>query len=271
MTALRDSQAADEVADRYSPRVSRLFDLYCQRMLAKRFTAVRIMGQAPARVPADRPLIAYANHSSWYDPLLFLILSRAYFPDHVAFGPMDAEALKKYAFMQRIGIFGVEQGSARGAARFLQVSRGLLSRPGKAVWMTPQGEFADVRKRPLKLQPGLAHIARDCGAIVQPIAFELTFWNEARPEILVSFGDQIDTLGKGYAVAEWNLRLAQALTVAQDDLADAAMSRDPAAFTTFIDGSTGVNFIYDGWRYLKAMVKGEKFSAAHGDIHKDKS
>jgi hypothetical protein len=37
------------------------------------------------------------------------------------------------------------------------------------------------------------------------------------------------------------------------------MSRDPARFVTLIDGTTGVNFIYDSWRYLKALVRGERF------------
>ncbi len=69
-------------------------------------------------------MIGYANHSSWYDPLMFLVLSRHYFPQHIAYGPMDAVALEKYAFMKKIGIFVVEQDSAPGAARFLQVSRG---------------------------------------------------------------------------------------------------------------------------------------------------
>ena len=209
-------------------------------------------------------MLVFANHSSWYDPLIFFVLSRAIFPSHTAFGPMDAEALKKYACMQKIGIFGVEQGSARGAARFLQVSRGLLGKAGNGVWLTPQGEFADVRTRPVRFQGGLARIARDCGAIALPMAIELVFWNEARPELLIHFGEPMDTATENHDIDEWNHILEQALTRVQDELAEAAMLRDPDRFTTLIDGTTGVNFIYDGWRYLKALVRGEKFSAAHG-------
>lgn len=261
----RDHKAADEVAGRYSPRVARVFDLYCQRLFAKRFTAFRVLGEPPEPVPASRPMIGYANHSSWYDPLMFLVLSRHYFSQHIAYGPMDAVALEKYAFMKKIGIFGVEQDSARGAARFLQVSRGLLARPGNAVWITPQGEFADVRTRPVRFQPGIARIALDCGAVMQPIAMELVFWNEARPEVLVHFGQQIDTTQHQLDADGWTKHLEDALTRTQDELAEAAMSRDPARFVTMIDGTTGVNFIYDGWRYLKALVRRESFSAAHGD------
>jgi 1-acyl-sn-glycerol-3-phosphate acyltransferase len=260
----RDTKAADEVLARFSPRVSRVFDLYCQRMIARRFTAVRILGNAPAGIARDRGMLVFSNHSSWYDPLIFFMLSRALFPSHTAFGPMDAEALKKYAFMQKIGIFGVEQGSARGAARFLQVSRGLLSKPGNGVWLTPQGKFCDVRARPVRFQGGIGRIARDCGAIALPFAIELVFWNEARPEMLVHFGEPVDTASESHDPDEWNRVLEQALTKVQDELAEASMSRDPERFTTLIDGTTGVNFIYDGWRYLKALVRGESFSAAHG-------
>jgi 1-acyl-sn-glycerol-3-phosphate acyltransferase len=267
----RDHKEADEVAGRYSPSVARLFHVYCERLFARRFTAFRVLDAAPPPVPASRPMIGYANHSSWYDPLLFLVLSRRYFPEHVAFGPMDAAALEKYAFMKKIGIFGVEQGSARGAARFLQVSRGLLSRPGNAVWITPQGEFADVRARPVRFQPGIGRLARDCGGVMQPIAMELVFWNEARPEVLIHFGEQIDTTRHQLDAAAWTEHLEQALARTQDELAEASMSRDPARFVTLIDGTTGVNFIYDSWRYLKALVRGERFSAAHGDTGKDKS
>lgn len=266
----RDSKAADEVIARHSARVSRVFDLYCQRLIAKRFTAFRILGEVPLEIPRERGMIVFTNHSSWYDPLIFFVVSRAKFPFHTAFGPMDAEALKKYAFMQKIGIFGVEQDSVRGAARFLQVSRGLLARPGNGIWMTPQGEFADVRARPVRFQGGLARLARDSGAVAIPMAIELVFWNEARPELLVHFGEPIDTAVSSHDVDEWNRILEQALIKAQDELAEAAMSRDPGRFATFIDGTTGVNYIYDGWRYVKALLRGESFSAAHGASRRSK-
>ena len=65
--------------------------------------------------------------------------------------------------------------------------------PGKALMMTPQGEFTDVRSRPVQFKPGLARLAADCGAIVQPLATEFVFWEESRPEILLHFGRRIDT------------------------------------------------------------------------------
>jgi len=257
------------VIQRHSPRVTRFFNIYIRRMLAKKFDGVRILNGTPPPVPSGRSVIYYSNHPGWYDPLVLVLMAEAYLPDHLAFGPMDADALKKYSFMKKIGIFGVEKESARGAARFLQVSRGMLAMPGKALLITPQGEFTDARSRPVEFKPGLARLAADCGAIVQPLAMEFVFWDEPRPEILVNFGNQMDTRDEKLETDAWKTRLESELCEAQDKLASAAMARSPEPFVTFIDGKRGVNPVYDRWRYLKALVHGEKFSAGHTDIRKD--
>ena len=265
----RNQKAADEVIRQHSPRVTRLFNIYIRRMLAKKFDGVRILNNTPAPVPPGRSVVYYSNHPGWYDPLVLVLMAETYLPGHLAFGPMDADSLKKYSFMKKIGIFGVEKDSARGAARFLQVSRGMLEMPGKLLLITPQGEFADVRSRPVEFKPGLARLAADCGAIMQPLAMEFVYWDEPRPEILLNFGNQIDTRDEKLERDAWKTRLENELGGAQDELASAVMARSPEPFITFIDGKRGVNPIYDRWRYLKALVRGEKFSAGHTDIRKD--
>ena len=265
----RNQKAADEVIQRHSPRVTRFFNIYVRRMLAKKFNGVRILNGPPPSAPAERSVIYYSNHPGWYDPLVLILMAESYQPEHMAFGPMDADALKKYNFMRKIGIFGVEKDSARGAARFLQISRGMLAMPGKALLITPQGEFADPRLRPVEFKPGLARLAADCGAILQPLAMEFVFWDEPRPEILVNFGNQIDTRAEKLEPDAWKTRLERDLGDTQDELARAVMARDPEPFVTFIDGKRGVNPVYDRWRYLKALLRGEKFSAGHTDIRKD--
>lgn len=265
----RNQKAADEVIGQQSPRVTRFFNMYIRRLLAKKFDGVRILNNTPPSVPAERSVVYYSNHPGWYDPLVLVLMAETFAPEHMAFGPMDADALKKYNFMKKIGIFGVEKASARGAARFLQVSRGLLAMPGKILLITPQGEFADARSRPVEFKPGLARLAADCGAILQPVAIEFVFWDEPRPEILINFGNQIDTRDEQLAPDAWKTRLERELGDAQDDLARAAMARNPEPFVPLIAGKRGVNPVYDCWRYLKALVRGEKFSAGHTDIRKD--
>lgn len=265
----RNQKAADEVIQRHSSRVTRMFNVYVRRMLAKKFDGVRILHGAPSPVSSDRSIICYSNHPGWYDPLVLILMAESYFPEHLTFGPMDADALEKYGFMKKLGIFGVEKDSARGAARFLQVSRGMLAMPGKVLLITPQGEFTDVRSRPVEFKPGLARLAADCGAIVQPLAMELVYWNEPSPEILLNFGSQIDSRDEKLEPDAWKTRLEDELCKAQDELAIAAMARNAEPFVSFIDGKRGVNPVYDRWRFLKALVRGEKFSAGHTDIGKD--
>jgi 1-acyl-sn-glycerol-3-phosphate acyltransferase len=260
----------DQVIGAHSPLVLRLFMAYCDRMVGRKFTAMRLLGAVPEAIPEGRSAIFFCNHSSWYDPLICLMLSTRFFPQLTPFGPMDAAALERYAFMRKVGLFGVEQDSPRGAVHFLRISRGLLAHGGNCIWLTPQGEFADARTRPVVFQPGIAHLARNGEAIAIPVAFEFLFWNESRPEILIRFGEPIDTAARHHDVQEWTTVLQDALAETQDELAAAAMAREPAPFTTLIDGTKGVNPIYDGWRYLKALVRRERFSASHGDIGKER-
>ena len=81
---------------------------------------------------------------------------------------MDASALEQYRFMRRIGIFGIETDSLRGAAAFLKVSSGLLEDPKTMLWITAEGTFTDARTRPVRLRPGLAKVRHAVGRRASP-------------------------------------------------------------------------------------------------------
>ncbi|MEM7428757.1 MAG: lysophospholipid acyltransferase family protein [Pseudomonadota bacterium] len=266
--AERQNKAAEEVLARYSPRVSGFFERYLARYFAKNFHGFRIAkGGEPPEISADRGLVVFNNHSSWWDPLVMFYMSRSRYGDRCGFGPIDAEAVQKYKFMLKIGLFPVEQDTARGAVQFLNVSHGLLSHGGTSLWLTPQGEFADARRRPADFKPGIAHLARDCANVsFVPMALEYCFWNESKPELLVRFGTPVEAVAAGErSTEEWQSALERALEETQDALKEDAISRDPDRFTSVLSGEAGVGFAYDAWRRLKALVTGKKFSAAHED------
>ena len=75
------------------------------------------------------PLIVYANHASWWDPLAFIVISRYFLPTACHYAPMDAVALKHYGFLRKLGLFGIEASTPRGAAQFLRTAREVLSTP----------------------------------------------------------------------------------------------------------------------------------------------
>lgn len=250
-----------------SPRLVAGFALYLDRYLARHFDAVRLSRAGAPPADPSGPLVVYSNHPSWWDPMLMLWLHRRFHPGREAYGPMDARALERYPFLERLGIFGVEQGTRRGAATFLATARWILARESAGLWLTAQGHFADPRDRPVELAPGLAHVvARGRRLTVVPLALEYPFWDEKLPQALVRFGParRVEE-GEEADAATWNRRLAADLEATQDALAVEAQDRDPRAFRTLLSGRRGVGGIYELGRRLRAALRGERFVAGHGD------
>jgi 1-acyl-sn-glycerol-3-phosphate acyltransferase len=256
-----------EVLRDYSPRLARWFARWLRGYFRRNFDGVRVSldGEMPAG--GDRPSIVYTNHPSWWDPVLFFYLSHTLIPDRRMFGPFDADALAKYPMFRRLGSYGVERSTRKGAADFLRTSRAILEAPDTVLWITVQGEFADPRQRPLVLQPGLAHLVRRLeSGIVVPLAVEYPFWNERRPEALARLGRPLDVAEcVGQSIAELNTLFAERLTETLDDLAQEAITRDPSRFHTLQLGRTGIGGVYDLNRRFKAWLSGRKFDSAHGD------
>jgi 1-acyl-sn-glycerol-3-phosphate acyltransferase len=242
---------------------------YLHWYIGRHFHAMRLANRD--RFPsATGPLIVYANHASWWDPLSCIVLSRHFLPDASHYGPMDATALKHYAIFRKLGLFAVETGTPRGAAEFLRAAREVLSTPNSVLWVTPEGRFTDVRTRPAVFRPGLAAlVARNGACTLVPLALEYTFWDERLPEILISCGHAIKVPdGHAHTAAEWNDQLAAALAATQDELAALAKLRDPALFTTVLSGRVGIGGIYDGWKRLLALLSGRVYQGSHGSIRR---
>ena len=81
---------------------TRFFAAYSQRLVRKHFHAVRLLGAPDLSAFAGRPLVIYANHPSWWDPLIALVVWRRLLGDRVPYAPIDAAMLKKYAFFKRL-------------------------------------------------------------------------------------------------------------------------------------------------------------------------
>jgi len=264
----RASHAAEGLPP-FSKPIFRWFMWYVRKYLAKNFHAVRLLagedgGSAPGI--AGEPVIFYANHPGWWDPLVFLLIGQECYPDRLVYGPIDAAALGKYRLLERIGFIGIDPHSRAGAARFLRTVRAAGTRNDVIYWITAQGEFTDPRARPLTLRPGVGHAAAaaERGLIV-PVAVEYPFWNERCPEALVAFGTP-RRLGGSPAMSseEWTTTLAKDLEEAQDRLSAAAMARDPSRFRPLLRGRVGVGGIYDVGRRVRSLMRGERFDPSHG-------
>jgi 1-acyl-sn-glycerol-3-phosphate acyltransferase len=251
-----------------SPWLVRGFTRYGRWFVSRNFHAVRLSKAGlPVPLPGE-PLIVYLNHPSWWDPMIALVLATSYFPDRRHFAPIDAAALAKYRFFEKLGFFGIDPESRAGARRFLQVSRAVLRRADSVLWVTAEGVFRDPRRRPVRLRPGIAHLARrfERGAMM-PLALELPFWNERYPEALARFGTPV-MVGeqRRYSAKAWAGLLERHLQATQDALAEEAMQRDPSVFQTTLSGRTGIGGFYDLWRRTKALLTGRRFDPGHGDV-----
>lgn len=251
----------------YSPRMMRFFARYLRRYFGRNFSAVRVARASPPPPSWEQPVIFYSNHPSWWDPIFYMLLGHDHLHIRHGYGPMDAAMLEKYGIFRRLGIFGVEAGTRRGAATFLRTSLAVLERPAATLWLTAEGEFTDPRRRPVVLRPGLAHLAaRLERALVVPLALEYSFWNERRPEALARFGEPIEA-GRGRrSVDEWGRLFAERLERTMDALAADSARRDPSAFVTLVGGRRGVGGVYDLGRRLRALARGERFDPGHEEV-----
>ncbi|MBA3960754.1 MAG: 1-acyl-sn-glycerol-3-phosphate acyltransferase [Chthoniobacterales bacterium] len=240
------------------PKISqfllRFFHRYSTAYLRRHFHSVRLLrGNSPPN-ESGTPLVIYLNHSSWWDPLVCLLLAGKFFGQRQSYGPMEERALGRYGFFKRLGFFPVESGTPRGAAQFLRTSEAILARPETALFVTPQGRFADVRS-PLLFSGGLEHLAERAPQILfVPLALEYTFWEERKPEVLLAFGKprRSDLLA----------RLAET----QAQLSAAAQRRLPNEWQILLQGKSGVNWPYDLWRWSRARWRGERFEREHSRL-----
>jgi len=249
-----------------SPLYVAFFERVFIRFFRRHMRALRLAGWGwPQPLPGDTPLVVLANHPSWWDGIAVMLLSRRLFPEREVFGPMEARALARYPFMRRIGVFGVETGSPRGAAAFLHASKEVLSGSGRILWVNAPGRFSDVREWPVPVAPGLTHLPEITPeAAFLPLALEYPFWTERKAEMLAGFGPPIPgiellALDRPARAA----RLSAALQIVMDRLAADAIARDPARFETLLQGREGMGGAYQAWSHLRAALRGRRFDPRH--------
>ena len=240
----RGAGAPAGLARRVTPpsrQLLRWFRWYLQRYLKRHFRTVRVRGEIS--IPLDEPLILYSNHPSWWDPLICTLVAQHLIPDREVFAPMESAGLARYPFFRRLGVFGVDPGAA-GAKRFLQDCGLVLRRRGAALWITPQGRFADARERPLGLKRGLAQLAaRTAGAWVVPIAIEYAFGEDRLPHALALVGESIQVT-PGTSVSALHDQLTEQLERSLDELKRATISRRFNGFETLLEGSRSTGGVY---------------------------
>jgi 1-acyl-sn-glycerol-3-phosphate acyltransferase len=251
-----------------SRRVTGLFSIYLRWYLRRHFHCVRVANAGRIPPQAER-LILFANHASWWDPLTLMLLAQTILPERDHYAPMDATALKHYGILRPMGFFPVDNVSPRGAAQLLRAGAEVLSRPGSVLWITPESQFQDVRRRPVLFRPGLGALMSRMGRMTcVPVTVEYTFWNERLPEVLVNVGEPLEIADGAMEDARtWTNLLSYATAATLDELAMLSMERNPEAFETVFSGSDGIGGVYELWKRFSCAVTGRPYYHDHGSLH----
>ncbi len=244
-------------------RVRDVFVWYARRLARKRFHALHLEAGGAGSMDVlrtlqgeRRPLLIAVNHSSWWDPMVGVLVGARFCRERTHLAPMDSVQLRRFSFFRRLGLFGIDPDSpASMDAMLAYVLDRFRSDPSPTLWITPQGEFTDVRD-PVHVRPGLAALAsRLAGSGVEvrmvSLAIEYAFWQDARPELFVRAAE-IAPPGVA-STAGWQRTIAAAMQGNADALAALVRTRDPEAFTDLLGGperaETKVHPVYD--MYLK--------------------
>jgi 1-acyl-sn-glycerol-3-phosphate acyltransferase len=245
--------------------VHRFMVAYFRRYFSRRMNGLRLAAWGSPQTPAGAPVIVFSNHPSWWDAAIYILAADHFMAERTSFAPIDAQMLEQYGILGRIGAFGVDLQTRRGATEFLTASADILSKPDRSLWITAQGRFSDVRERPLGLKPGVAKLAEIApNATFLPLAVEYGFWMESSAEAFMAFGEPISASTLTRLPRTQRLgHLEQALTLTLDRLSADVASREPQRFREILSGRKGIGGIYDFWRGAAAAVRGKRFDASH--------
>lgn len=249
-------------------RAIALFSFYLRWYLRRHFHAVRVANAG--RIPSQaQPLILFANHASWWDPLTAMLLGQTLLPEREHFAPMDEIALAHYSIFRPMGFFPVDNASPRGAGQLLRTGYQVLHRPGAVLWITPESQFQDVRKRPIVFRPGLGALMSRIGRMTcVPVAIEYVYWNERLPEILINIGEPLEIADGAMEDARtWTNLLSYAMAATLDELAMLTMDRDSESFETILSGKSGIGGIYEFWKRFACAITGRTYYHDHGSLH----
>ena len=185
-----DSRALARAGDTRHPAFLRVARRYTRRRISRRLDGLWVSGLDEARAArAGRPLIFAANHVAWWDALLLLPLDEAL--GGLGWAVMDSRNLRRLPFLGWVGALPLDRSSPEHSRGCLQACAALLDRPGRALWIFPQGRQRPAHLRPLDLRPGVQTLHASSGVDLVAVSIDYVFLERARPAAVVRFSPPI--------------------------------------------------------------------------------
>lgn len=165
---------------------------YARRRVGRGLDGLWVAGLDEARAAlSDRPLIFAANHVAWWDVLLLVVLDEAL--GGLGWALMDSRNLRGLPFLGWLGALPLDRSSPDRGSQCLRNSVELLDRPGRALWIFPQGRQRPAHLRPLDLKRGLQTMHDHNPADVVAVSLNYVFLERNRPAAIVRFAPPIRT------------------------------------------------------------------------------
>lgn len=208
-----------------------VFTIYLKRLLKSSFD--KVYWHSKIDIPAS-PVLFIANHSSWWDGLLFHHLSRTVIK-HDLYMMMHESGLKQYPFFRRLGAFSVNRTHPKDILRSLQYAEQLLQ-DGETVCLFPQGDEFHIEKRPLQFQTGATYLVeRHPEIAIVPLSFYYSFGHNKKPEVWIQAGRPLyDADLFGNQRKDKTQALEQICTLQLDELKGRVVHEQHALFSNLI-------------------------------------
>ena len=255
---------------RPSRRLLSFFARYLHWYIGRHFHGIRLANSSRFPVTTG-PLIIFANHASWWDPLAFIVVSRRFLPHASPLWTHGRRCLEALLSSPQARPFPCRK---RHPARSGPI-------PARRATDSLHPQFCSLghARRPLYRR---AHAGLQSSALVWPRwppgstpallcpwpSSTLSGMNACRRSWFPAVSRLPWRQYPEYCAEEWNERLCAALVAAQDELADLAKLRDPARFETILSGRVGMSGVYEAWKRLAALLTGRVYQGSHGSIHR---
>ena len=182
--------ALAKAGDTRRPAFLRLARAYTRRRIARHLDGLWVSGLDEARAAlAARPLIFAANHVAWWDALLLLPIDEAL--GGLGWAVMDARNLRRLPFLGWVGALPLDRSSRDSSLQCLRSCATLLDRPGRALWIFPQGRQRPAHLRPLDLKPGVQTLQEASRVDLVAVSIDYVFLERDRPAAVVRFSAPI--------------------------------------------------------------------------------
>jgi len=223
-----------------------LIDHSLRKYFDRIFFRMRYMPSAEEKA---LPIIACANHFSWWDGYIAAIVERQLKVDNYLM--MEEAQLKRYSFFTWAGCFSVDRHDPRSVMQSLHYAARLLKeRPGRMVWLFPQGELFPNDRRPLVFLSGALHLARMAyPVLLYPVAARIEYMGEQRPGLFISLGapmqvNEAEVRASGF-LKVYTRRLEELVTAELDQLRADVLACDYTSFTQIVQGRPSAHRIFD--------------------------